>query len=391
MPENQSAFDYVKRMFGGGSPAPSKTQQVPVNQAPLSPEAEQRAKEEEARMVAAAGLPPAPRQPITSPGGLGSIAIPENPEDVIYNWPAKEQQSKFEENTAMRAEAKAAMAIMLAGRKYRSLPAHVRDADKEKFQALIDLEIPPVKSFDDENPSVRDFVKSVMNPYHKRQSFVEALRGQVSLINNTFKKYGADSNEAANELVPKLMGMLKLYNSALAGTSDALSGAEVERLTPELNPYLFNPKKALQVGGKVVGSDIQKFKSKLEDLHDILLNESNSAFNTLAAMSSPEYAAKSLGFEHKRHFTENVVPRFSDKIPKRVATGALDYAGFIQQRQALFEQELPQAQATKTQILNSSLPQEEKYRLLNGLRNTFNARTGRDLDVPEEFLAPRDK
>jgi hypothetical protein len=390
MAEDQSAFDYVKRMFGGGSPAPSKAQPAPVSQAPLSPDAEQRAKEEEARMVAAAGLPPAPRQPMASPSGLGMVAIQPNQEE-IYIYPEEDQRGKFDKSTSNRAKAKAAMAIMLADPKYQRLPAHVRDADKAAYESLIDLEIPAVKSFDEENPSAKEFAKSIMNPYQKRQSFVEALRGQVSLINNTFKKYGPDSNEAANELVPKLMGMLKLYNSALAGTSDALSGAEVERLTPELNPYLFNPKKALQVGGKVVGSDIQKFKSKLEDLHDILLNESNSAFNTMAAMSSPEYAAKSLGFEHKRHFTENVVPRFDKKIPKRVATGALDYAGFIKQRQAQFEQELPQAEATKTQILNSSLPQEEKYRLLNGLRNTFNARTGRDLDVPEEFLAPRGK
>lgn len=392
--------------------------------APLTPDAEQRARNEEAKIVEEARMaeflglsqpaPQVPSQPAlqapaqssaqafsqaaqkllfpptVSPSGTGVAAF-RNPEEPIYKFPARVRQIELDQNTEDRAEATVAMAMALTNPRYVRLPAHVREADKEAMQALIDQKFRKVKTFDEENPSVQDFGKSIMNSYHKRQSFVEALRGQVALIDNTFKKYGNDNDSAANELVPKLMGMLKMYNSALAGTSDALSNTEVERLSPELNPYLFDPKKALLVGGKVVGSDIKKFKSKLEDLHDILLNESNSAWNTMAAMSSPEYASKVLGYEHKRHFTENVVPRFADKIPERVAIGALDYAGYIKQRQALFEQELPQAESAKTQILRSNLPPQEKYRLLKGLRDTFNARTGRDLDVPEEFLVPKDK
>lgn len=397
-----SAFEYVKRLFGGGGQQPAgqpiasgTVSAGTYTGSSLSPEQEQRAKEEEAKIVSQAQAPltqPQRSQGTPSLSGMGTIAIPDNPEDEIYIYPEQDRKAKYEDATKKRMKANTMIAFMLANPKYQKLPAHVRDADRDALKALLDEEIPPINSFEKDFPQVEDLAKSIENPYRRRVNATMELGGQIKRINSVIEKYGKDSKKTMNILVPELMGMLKIYNTALSGTSDALSQAEVGRLSPELNPNIFDLTKANKIAGSVFGSKIVDFKTKLESLHDILIEETNKAWNTVAVQSSPEFANKRLGPIFERPIGENITPRFEGKIPKRVASGALAYENYIKNRQAMLADLMPKAESTKTLILSSAnLPFEEKKKRLQELNKRFNQATGRELDLPVEYLIPTEK
>lgn len=393
----------------GGTMLSSGTMQAqPVSSgsiaaAPMTPEEERKAAEAEARMVAEAGMvtPAAPKQqPTRSPSGAGVIDIKPNAEEMYvfpedrYRQKFESDQALFDKNSKKRVEAATQMALLLASPEYRKFPAHVREADAAAMKAMVDQMIPlptPKYKFQQDFPQVERLAKSIEVPYRRRANAVVELGKQVELIDNTFAKYGKDSKEAITILVPQLMGMLKVYNTALSGTSDALSQAEVSRLSPELNPRIFDLAKANQLGGKVFGSDVERFKQKLASLHDILISEVNTGWNVLAVESSPEFANQRLGRQFGRPFGTNVAPRFEGKIPKRVAEGALSYSDYIKQREALFSDLLPKAEQAKTTILTSPLSPEQKRERLQELNRRFNAATGREIQLPDEFLIPPSK
>lgn len=405
----ESVLNYIGRILGIGS-QPTAQQSQPANvQAPqaatsavstdasMTQDEQRRAREEEARIVAEAGMaaPSAPsaaplQQGVRSPGGLGMVDIKPSTEEM-YVFPEESRRKEYEDSTKKRMQANTMIAFMLADPKYQRLPAHVREADGVALRALLDQEIPPVKSFNEDFPEVKDLAKSIEAPYRRRINAVAELSGQINRINDVFNKYGKNSKQATEILVPELMGMLKIYNTALSGTSDALSQSEVNRLSPELNPNIFDLTKATKLGGKVVGSNVEAFKRKLESLHDILIGESNMAWNTLAVQSSPEFANSRLGVQFARPYSSSAAARFEGKIPKRVATGALAYSEHIKQQEAKFADLLPKAEQTKATILSSQLSTEEKRNRLQELNKRFNAVTGREIQLPDEFLIPTGK
>lgn len=415
--EQESVFKYAARLLGIGQQPPNKAsadesmissgtmQSQPVSSGSasaggMSPQQEQRAREEEARLVAEAGMAapaPATQQPMVSPGGLGVIAIQPNAEEMYvypeqrYRKKFEEDQSLFDKNSKKRIEANTQMALLLASPQYYKMPAHVREADAAAMKAMLDQVLPlptPANTFTKDFPEVQKLASSIETPYRRRVNAVAELSGQVERINDVFRQYGKDSPKAVEILVPELMGMLKVYNTALSGTSDALSQAEVGRLSPELNPNIFDLAKANKIGGKVFGSNVEAFRRKLESLHDILIRETNMAWNTLAAQSSPEFANGRLGAEFGRPYGAKVPARFGKDIPKSVATGAVAYSDYLTKREAMFADLLPRAEQAKTQILSSALPYEEKAARLKELNRRFNQQTGRSIQLPDEFLIP---
>lgn len=412
----ESILRYAGRLLGIGQQPPNKQpivsggtmQAQPVSSgsiaaAPMTPEEERKAAEAEARMVAEAGMatPAAPQQqPTRSPSGAGVIDIKPNAEEMYvfpehwYRQKFESDRALFEKNSQKRVEAATLIGLLMASPEYRKFPAHVRDADRAAVEAMVNERLPlptPKYTFQKDFPQVEQLAKSIEVPYRRRVNAVVELGKQVELIDNTFTKYGKDSKQAITILVPALMGMLKVYNTALSGTSDALSQAEVSRLSPELNPRIFDLAKANQLGGNVFGSNIEAFKQKLASLHDILISEVNAGWNVLAVESSPEFANQRLGKQFAIPFGTNVTPRFKGKIPKQVAEESLSYVDYIKQREALFSDLLPKAEQAKTTILTSPLSPEQKRERLQELNKRFNAATGREIQLPDEFLIPPSK
>lgn len=374
--EQQAAAEYARRMGAGGGG--------------MTPEQERAAREEEQRIVSGGTTKSvAPLFSGSTPtlGGKGVVAI--KPEEELYEFPEEKYTKQYDSSLKQRREFIIKSAAALASPWYRSRPEHVRKADEKLAEAYIEQEFPIMDAYEKARPEAAAFGSLVQKSYEKRLRYIEALSQQVKLIDDAVKEYGKDSPKLGEALVPQLMGMLKIYNSALADSSDALGSLEVSRIAPELSQSIFDIKNWTTPGGSgnPFKSNIEGFRRKLATLHDILISENAAGYNALAAISSPKFADRFIPkLREQTPFSGNVTTLIRDKITKKVAEGELGRAQQIQQRKALFDELVPKAELTKKQILGLPTSPEEKRKLLQQLNDDFQQRTGRPfVDASEAY------
>jgi hypothetical protein len=189
---------------------------------------------------------------------------------------------------------------------------------------------------------------------------------------------GESEKDWAQRISPTLLSQLKLYNTALAGSSDALSTQEVSRLVGgQLPETYFTVGNLLRANASVTKGNIRAFQSKLQQLHDILLNQTNDAFNTLAAQSSPKYATQALGYAQSDFLSaENVLKRsmrMDDTADAKVIRGQQTMA-------QMFLQKKEQDVQRETELARKAIS-EGKSR--EAVRQMFKKNTGRDLKLNE--------
>jgi hypothetical protein len=210
--------------------------------------------------------------------------------------------------------------------KYVNAPEHVFKQLEKIYDEEINVYYPKIEDFDKANPRVEELRKEITPLVQKRNGWISSLASYASQADESTMLPGESEKDWAQRISPTLLAQLKLYNTALAGSSDALSTQEVDRLTGgQLPDKYFSVGNLLRANADVTKGNIKAFQSKLQQLHDILLNQTNDAFNTLAAQSSPKYATQALGYAQSNFLSpENAVRqsvRMDDTADAKVIRG----------------------------------------------------------------------
>ena len=140
-------------------------------------------------------------------------------------------------------------------RKFAELSKHI-DAPEHVFKQLekvydgeINIYYPKMDDFDKANPNVEMLKKEIAPLVQKRNQYISALSSFSSQADESNMLPGESEREWAARISPQLLSQLKLYNTALVGSSDALSSQEVSRIVGgQLVESFFTPSNLLKVG-----------------------------------------------------------------------------------------------------------------------------------------------
>lgn len=321
--EQQAAAEYARRMgaAGGG----------------MTPEQERAAREEEQRIVSGGTV----GATVPAPKGGGVVAIPENPEVVLF--PEEQYNKQFMAASKKRDDALLKSKIALADPYYRSRPEGVRKADEDLLKTFIDQRFPAMQPFEKQYPQVAKLGEAIQENISKRYKHLSDLRGIVDFIKNG-RKEGESELEWNRRASGILQSQLKIYNTALVGTSDALSNEERTKIAPQLNESIFSPSALFRSGGggitnlgKMFESNLLNFKGQVQILHDIILNEINDGYNMVAVQSSPEFANRLVGFPQSSSYGQiPFTPRVGRDTPKEVIQGTKTVSEAFFEKQARF-------------------------------------------------------
>lgn len=268
--------------------------------------------------------------------GLGVQIRPEG-DQALFPYDAYER--KRNEILSKRQEAMIRANQHLARPDVAIQPEHVIKQARTAYESLIDQKYPKMEEFEKVRPEIEDLRKEIKENIGRRYKHVSDLRGIVDFID-----YGKKPNETEKEFIkratPILRSQLKIYNTALAGTSDALSNEERRKIAPQLNEGLFDTFAYFRGGGAgPFLSNIKGFKEQVQVLYDIILNEMNDGYNIIATQTSPEYANRSVGFSQFTPYqTIPFIPRVSYDSPREVIEGKKSMAqAFFERKAALDE------------------------------------------------------
>ena len=384
MEEDQAVLDYYKQAapvtLGQGPQidpellrAAMAAQQAPPQAAPQ--QAPQQAPQ--TQTLSSYGQPPVavpPQAAAQQQAGLGVQMQPQGDEVLFPEtaWSRKKEQSdkKRLENEARYNQQLALDAV--------NLSSHAVEANRKAYESLNNLKVPKIDDFDKANPRVDELRKEISPLVQKRNTWISGLATYASQADENTMLPGESEKDWAQRISPTLLSQLKLYNTALAGSSDALSTQEVSRLVGgQLPETYFTVGNLLRANASATKGNIKAFQSKLQQLHDILLNQTNDAFNTLAAQSSPKYATQALGYAQSDFLSaDNTLQkriRMDDRADAKVIRGQQTMAQmFLQKKEQDVERE--------TELARKAIS-EGKSR--EAVRQMFKKNTGRDLKLNE--------
>lgn len=257
-------------------------------------------------------------------------------------FPETAWTSKKTESDAFRAQAKVLKAAELT--KFAGLPEHVYKAYDNYYTSLMDQQSPELPDFVKANPQVEGLGKNVADLVKKRNAHLSDLATYVNQSDkNTSQLPGESEKEWIDRVVPMLAAQLKIYNTALVGTSDALSNQERKDLAPQLPVDRFSMERFKKTGsGSLLKGEIGNFKNQVAELHDMILNEINDGYNIVAVQSSPSYANKQLGTLQFYPLIEDPtgnrrrIPRITEDAPPEAIQGLKPLAQALYARQEAF-------------------------------------------------------
>jgi hypothetical protein len=381
MEEDQAVLDYYKQA------APVSLGQAPqidpellraamaAQQAPPPQAAPQQAPQ--TQTLSSYGQPPVavpPQVAAQRQAGLGAQIQPQG-DEVLF--PETAWTRKKDESDKKRLENKVRYTERLAQDALR-LPEAAIKANKEFYETLNDQTVPKIDDFDKANPRVDELRKEISPLVQKRNTWISGLATYASQADENTMLPGESERDWAQRISPTLLSQLKLYNTALAGSSDALSSQEVSRLVGgQLPETYFTVGNLLRANADVTKGNIRAFQSKLQQLHDILLNQTNDAFNTLAAQSSPKYATQALGYAQSDFLSaDNTLEkrtRMDDTANAKVIRGQQTMAQmFLLKKEQQVEEE--------TELAKKALSQGKSK---EAVKQIFKRNTGRDLKLNE--------
>lgn len=242
------------------------------------------------------------------------------------------------------------------------------------YKSMIDADFPEMKSFITDNPQVYKLGNDISSQVVKRNEFLSKLSSYVAQANQEQSQLPNESFDSWLErIVPQLNSELKLYNTALVGSPDALSNEERSILGRQLPTEYFDIKKLKQIGAARFKTKLDNFKFQIAELHDILLNEVNDGFNTLAVQSSPAYATKQLGTSQFYPLMPNptgkrrIVERITDNAPPEVISGAMTMAQAVFNKQAQVDAEKQKQSSGKSASMQADI--DAAYKAISEGRN----------------------
>lgn len=387
MEEDQAVLDYYKQAAPvtlGQSPqidpellrAAMAAQQAPPQAPPQAVPQQAPQQVLQTQTLSSYGQPPVavpPQAAAQQQARLGAQIQPQGDEVLFPEtaWSRKKEESdrKRLENEARYNQQLALDAV--------NLPPHAVEANRKAYESLNNLKVPKIDDFDKANPRIEELRKEIVPLVQKRNGWISNLASYASQADKIKMRPGESEEKWAQRVSPTLMAQLKLYNSALAGSSDALSSQEVDRLVGGQlvnEDYSFSNWNKPNTGWRV--GNIPAFQAKLQQLHDILLNQTNDAFNTLAAQSSPKYATQSLGYSQSDFLSEDAVTprmRMDDTADAKVIRGQQTMAQmFLLKKEEYVEKEREDA----LKAIKSGKSKE-------AVKQVFKRNTGKDLKLNE--------
>lgn len=242
------------------------------------------------------------------------------------------------------------------------------------YKSMIDADFPEMKSFITDNPQVYKLGNDISSQVVKRNEYLSKLSSYVAQANQEQSQLPNESFDSWLErIVPQLNSELKLYNTALVGSPDALSNEERSILGRQLPTEYFDIKKLKQIGAARFKTKLDNFKFQIAELHDILLNEVNDGFNTLAVQSSPAYATKQLGTSQFYPLMPNptgkrrIVERITDNAPPEVISGAMTMSQAVFNKQAQMDAEKQRQSSGKSASMQADI--DAAYKAISEGRN----------------------
>jgi hypothetical protein len=308
------------------------------------------AKEQQLAQQQAMQQQEAMRQQQQQAAGLGNQIKPQGDQAL---FPLDVHEQKRLQRKAERAEMQAKVDVHLARPEFIVLPEHVQNNARKAYGSLINQQAEEIPEFEKARPEVYALGVEMQKNILKRFKHLSDLNSQIAFTNYERKKNESEK-EWEDRVSTTLKSQLKIYNTALAGTSDALSTQERSSLSPELNEWIFEPKSWIRLGGAgAMKSNIEGFKQKMMVLHDIILNEMNDGYNILAAQTSPDYADRALGFQQFDPFqTLPYRPRLSRNSPPDVIRGRQTMAQGYYERQAKMQATADEYYSMMDQMIN---------------------------------------
>jgi hypothetical protein len=235
--------------------------------------------------------------------------------------------------------------------KFAAYPEHVYKAYDKAYTSLLNQKYPETEDFVKANPQVYSLGTEIKELVTKRNTHISKLATYVNQADEAVMRRANETDEEYRKrIVPLLESQLKIYNTALVGTSDALSNQERKDLAPQLPTKWFDLERYRRTGGgDLFKGDLANFKNQVAELHDLLLNEVNDAYNILAVQSSPRYANKQLGTSQYYFLTEDPndnkrrIPRITENDPAEAISGLKPLAQVLFQRKEEFNKDVDKA------------------------------------------------
>jgi hypothetical protein len=358
----EAVLDYYNRQpqVSLGSPAPQLDPKLlqaiqtapPKAQAAPPPEPQQDVAAKEQQLVRQAMQEQAAMyQQQQQAAGLGVQLKPDGDRPQLF--PYDEYNQQRDEIAKKRMEAYAKVNKYLARPDIIVQPEHVIKNARLAYDSDINQKYPEKPEFEKARPEVVDLTKEMQQNVLKRMGHISKLASQIA-----FTDYGKKPGESDKDWLERasttLKSQLKIYNTALVGTSDALSNQERSSLSPELNEWMFEPKSWFRVGGEsAFKSNVEGFKQKMMVLHDIIVNEVNDGYNIVAGQTSPDYANRSFGFaQFSPYQTIPYTPRIDKTAPREVIGGSQPMAQAYFQKKANMEETANKYYGMMEQMIN---------------------------------------
>jgi len=379
MPEDQAVLDYYRQA------APVTLGEVPqidpaLLQAAMAAQQAAPQQAPQTQVFSSQGQPPVPvvQQPAPQlaqqQAGYGMQIQPQS-DEVLF--PEIAWTSKKEKLDKQRLENEVRYNQQLA-KDATVLPEAAIKSRRAYYESLNKQRVPEMPDFEKANPNVELLKKEIAPLVQKRNQYISALASFSSQADEGNMLPGESEREWAARISPQLLAQLKLYNTALVGSSDALSSQEVSRIVGgQLVENFFTPSNLLKVGVSATSGNIKAFKQKIDALHDILLNQANDGFNILAAQSSPKYATQALGYAPSEFRDQSPAVRKSARMDetatKDVILGKKSMAqAFFEKQEALIQEETNLAK----QFISQGKSKE-------AVKAQFKKNTGRDLKLTD--------
>lgn len=260
--------------------------------------------------------------------------------------------------------------------KYIGAPEHEFKQLEKIYDGEIKLHYPEMKDFEEVNKNVSELKKDISPLVRKRTDWASALASYSSQADPSTIREGESEKDWATRVSPILLAQLKLYNTALAGSSDALSTQEVARLANNtLSDDFLNFAGFYKPNINAWKSNVNKFKEQVDALHDILLNQANDGYNILAAQSSPRYADQALGYAQTNFRAKDKslrkVMRINDSADAEVIKGARSMSEQFAIKQENFLQDQ----------YNSAIQAISQGKDVKAVSERYKERTGRTLNL----------
>lgn len=288
--------------------------------------------------------------------------------NVLFPYDAYEmKRNSTISNRAQATVIKNQELTKLAGQKKETY-----DAWDNYYKSIIDQKFPEVVEWEKKFPQIEDLAKEVRPLVEKRNTWISGLAAYSSQSDVNTKRPDETEEAWAARIAPQLLAQLKLYNTALAGSSDALSSQEVSRLVGgELNEGYLGLGNIFKPNAYILKNNLPAFKDKIDALHDILLNQVNDGYNTVAVQASPKYANQALGFPVSNYLSRDTSLRRSMRVDesadKSVIEGKMTMSQFLSERVTKYNED---QRASAQKAINDGAPIEsvrERYKQKTGL------------------------